>query len=301
MEGPSRYKIGITGASGFVGRRVIQEITRLGHFAVAFSRTPNVAVPGSIQTRYFGPPTRGHHGREVRINASGVDAIVHLAGEPIFGLWTQAKKQRILESRRDGTRHLVDAIFQAGETGPKVLVSSSAVGFYGDTGDREVDETAPPGTGFLVEVAQAWEAEARRAEEGGVRVPILRMGMVLGRDGGAMSILRPAFTFGLGAKLGTGQQWVSWIHVSDLARLILYAIENPHIRGVLNATSPTPVRNGDFTEALARRFNRRVWFTAPERLVKIVAGDFAHVLLDSQRVLPRRTEELGYYCQYKKL
>ena len=301
MEGPSRFRIGITGAYGFVGRRVIQEITRLGHFAIAFSRTPERAVPGCIQTRYFGPVAKGHNGREIRINATGLDAMVHLAGEPIFGWWTPLKKQRILESRRDGTRQLVDAILQAGDNGPKVLVSASAIGFYGDTGDREVDETAPPGTGFLSEVALAWEAEARRAETGGIRVPILRIGLVLGREGGAMGFLRPLFLMGLGAKLGGGQQWVSWIHVSDLARLILYSIENQHVGGVLNATSPTPVRNAEFTEALARRFNRRVWFSAPEKLLRMVVGDFAQALLDSQRVLPRRTEEIGYHCQYKKL
>ena len=301
MEEPHRLKIGVTGASGFGGTRVIQEIARLGHFAVAFSRTPEIPVPGCIQTRYFGPPARGKGGKDQRMNATGLDAIVHLAGESIFGYWTTSKKERILQSRRDGTRHLVDAIFQADTAGPKVLVSASAIGYYGDTGDREVDETAPPGRGFLADVTQAWEAEAVRAGQAGVRVVVLRIGLVLGRDGGAMGVLRPFFRIGLGAKLGTGQQWVSWIHVSDLARLILFSIENVHVSGLLNATSPTPVRNVDLTDALARRFDRKAWLAVPYRLLKLMTGDLADALLDSQRVLPRRTEELGYHCQYKKL
>ena len=290
MEGPHRLKIGVTGASGFVGR-----------FAIAYTRTPDIPVAGCVQTRYFGPPRKTPGSREIRISAAGVDAIVHLAGEPIFGFWTDKKKEKIFESRREGTRALVDAIIEAGEAGPKVLVSASAIGYYGDTGDREVDESAPPGTGFLAEVAQSWEAEALRAEQAGVRVPILRIGLVLGREGGAMSFLRRLFRCGLGVKLGHGQQWVSWIHVSDLARLVLFSIENSHVRGPLNATAPNPVRNVEFTEALARKFNRRAWFTAPANLVKWIAGDFASALLDSQRVLPRRTETVGYHCQYKKL
>lgn len=301
MEELHRLKIGVTGASGFIGKRVIQEITRLGHFAVAFSRTPEKHVPGCVQTRYFGPPTRDKSGKNVKIDVTGLDALVHLAGEPIYGYWTAAKKAKILSSRRDGTRHLVDAIFQADETGPKLLVSASAVGFYGDTGDREVDESFPPGRGFLAEVAQAWEAEAFRATQGGIRVVVLRMGLVLGRDGGLMKIARPWFLCGLGAKLGTGQQWVSWIHVSDLARLILFSIENAHVSGVLNATSPKPVRNVELTEAMGYRFGRKAWLTAPYRLLKLMLGDLANDMLDSQRVIPKRTEELGYHCQYKQL
>ena len=301
MEPPNRLRIGVTGASGFVGKRVIQEIARLGHFAVAFSRTPEDPVPGCIQTRYYGPPGGTFSGKDLRMNTAGLDAMVHLAGEPIFGFWNEAKKQRILESRRNGTRMLVDAMIQSGEEGPKVLISASAIGYYGDTGDREIDETAPVGAGFLPEVTQAWEAEAMRAVESGIRVVCLRIGLVLGREGGVMNILKPLFRLGLGAKLGHGQQWVSWIHVSDLARLILFGIENPHVSGAFNATSPNPVRNAEFTEALARRFNRKAWFSAPETLLRLVAGDLADALLESQRVLPRRTEDAGYHCQYKKL
>jgi len=301
MEGPHRISIGITGASGFVGQRIIQAITHLGHRAIAFSRTPERQVKGCVQTRYFGPEKLAPDGRRIKMDVTGLDAVVHLAGESIFGFWTPAKKRRIMKSRQQGTSTLVDAILDAGDKGPKVLISASAIGYYGDTGDREIDETAPNGSGFLAEVTKAWEAEALRAESGGVRVVILRIGLVLGKNGGAMSLLRPLFKTGLGAKLGTGQQWVSWVHVSDLARLALYSIENPKVSGVLNATSPTPVRNVEFTAALARKFNRKAWLTAPESFLKLILGDFSCTLLDSQRVLPRRTEELGYNCQYKKL
>jgi len=235
------------------------------------------------------------------IDVTGLDAVVHLAGEPIYGFWSASKKERILASRREGTRHLVDALFQADAAGPKVLVSASAIGYYGHTGDREVDESAPPGRGFLAEVAQAWEAEAFRAAQGGIRVVVLRIGLVLGRDGGFMKIARPWFLMGLGAKLGTGQQWVSWIHVSDLARLILFSIENAYVSGALNATSPMPVRNVELTEAMGRRFQRKAWLTVPYRLLKLAVGDLADEILDSQRVLPNRTEEVGYHCQYKQL
>lgn len=301
MEGPLRLSIGITGASGFVGQRVIQAVAHLGHRAIAFSRTPERQVRGCIQTRYFGPEKPGSGRHRIKMDVTGLDAIIHLAGESMFGLWTAAKRRRVMESRRQGTRLLVDSILDAGDKAPKVLVSASAIGYYGDTGDREIDESAPAGSGFLANVSKVWETEALRAETAGVRVVIVRIGLVLGRDGGAMSVLRPLFRMGLGAKLGRGQQWVSWVHVSDVARLILFSVENPNVRGVLNATSPSPVRNAEFTEALERKFNRKAWLTAPEPVLKAIMGDFSHALLDSQRVLPRRAEELGYHCQYKKL
>jgi len=293
MEAPHRLKVGITGASGFIGQRLIESLGRVGHLGIGYTRHPERYVHGCIETRAFTP------GKEVDVR--GVDVMVNLAGEPIFGLWTKSKKRRILNSRRDGTRSVVDAMLNAGDKGPKVLINASAIGYYGDTGDREIDENSPAGTGFLSEVSQIWEAEAMRAATGGIRVAVLRIGLVLGRTGGALSVLRPIFRMGLGARLGNGQQWVSWIHVSDVARLAVFAIENPHVSGALNATAPTPVRSDEFTDALARKFNRKVLFRAPEGLLKLALGDFSHALLDSQRVLPHRTEELGYHCQYKKL
>jgi uncharacterized protein (TIGR01777 family) len=293
MDAPQRLRVGITGATGFIGQRLIESLGRVGHYSIGFTRTPERYVHGCVETRRFAP------GKEIDLR--GLNVVVNLAGEPVFGLWTKAKKRRILASRRDGTRTVVDEMLAAGEKGPKVLINASAIGFYGDTGDREIDELTPAGSGFLSEVTQIWEQEALRAETGGIRVVILRIGLVLGKDGGALKLLGPLFKMGLGAKIGSGKQWVSWVHVSDVARLAVYSIENPHVSGVLNATAPTPVRSDDFTEALARKFNRRVLLRAPEGLLRSALGDFSHSLLDSQRVLPRRTQELGYYCQYKKL
>ena len=294
MEPQHRLKIGITGATGFIGQRLIDATNRIGHFPVAFTRQ-QADVDGCVETRRITPGKK--------IDVDGLDAIVNLAGEPIFGFCTVHKKRRILASRRDGTRALVDAILEARSrgTGPTVLINGSAIGYYGNTGDREIDESSPAGKGFLAEVSAAWEAEALRAEAGGVRVVILRIGLVLGRNGGAMDLLRPLFRLGLGVKFGSGNQWVSWVHVSDVARLTLHAIENSNIAGVLNATAPTPVRNVDFADALARQFHRRAWLTVPSPVLKLLLGEFAHAILDSHRVLPRRAEEFGYHCQYRKL
>lgn len=286
--------IGITGASGFIGQCVVQTLTQFGHVAVAFSRNPERRVEGCVETRGFDA--------EREIDVAGLDGIVHLAGESVFGLWTSARRRRIFESRREGTRALVDSISRAGPKGPKVLVSASATGIYGNTREDETDESRPPASaGFLAEVAKAWETEALRAETGGVRVVILRIGLVLGSGGGAMKILSPLFRAGLGGKLGSGQQWVSWIDVSDLGRLFLFAIENPEVHGILNATSPEPIRNAEFTQALARKFHRKAWLRAPEPVLKLLLGDASHLLLDSQRVIPRRAQELGFQYQAARL
>jgi uncharacterized protein (TIGR01777 family) len=255
MKTLGSLKVGVTGASGFVGRHVVRLLKEHGHEVVAFSRSPDRPVPGCVETRAFGA------GREIKV--SGLDAVIHLAGESVLGYWTPEKKRRILESRRDGTRALVDAILATGERRPKVLISASAVGFYGDTGDLEVDENAPAGKGFLADVAKVWEQEALRAETGGLRVVLLRIGMVLGDDGGAMKLLKPVFQLGLGAKLGNGRHWVPWVDVVDVAGLAVFSLENSAVRGPVNATAPRPLRNEDFTNSLAKKYHRKAFFVAP--------------------------------------
>jgi len=287
----TQLKVGITGASGFVGQEVIQSLRQAGHICIGFSRHPERAVKGCDEMRAF---RRGEP-----LDVAGLDAVVHLAGESILGLPTSKKRRRILESRREGTRAVVDALLAAGAGGPKVLVSASAIGYYGDTGEKSVDETAPAGGGFLAEVAKVWEAEALRAEPGGVRVAVLRLGVVLGEGGGMMQALKPLFRMGLGAVLGSGKQWISWVDVRDVARLVLFALENPHVRGIFNATSPVPLRNSDFTWALARRFHRRAVFTVPAWLIKAVFGQLSGLFLDSQRVLPHRAEAMGFHFEHR--
>ncbi|MEI7958275.1 MAG: TIGR01777 family oxidoreductase [Verrucomicrobiota bacterium] len=285
----TQLKVGITGASGFVGRAVVEALARAGHWCVGFSRSPERAVKGCAETRRFGET----------LDVKGLDAVVHLAGESIMGLPTGKKLRGILESRREGTRAVVDAISKAGAQGPKTFVSASAVGYYGDTGEQIVDESSPAGSGFLAEVAKVWEAEAHRAEAGGVRVAILRFGVVLGEGGGMVKALKPVFRLGLGATLGNGRQWVSWVDVRDVARLVVFVVENGQARGVFNATSPVPLRNSDFTWALGRRFQRRVLFSAPAWLLKRIFGPLSGLFLDSQRVLPRRAEELGFEFEHR--
>ena len=291
MDFPSRPKVGITGASGFVGAAVAQALDEAGYACVGFSRNPDRPIKGCEETRKFAPGELP--------NVEGLEAVVHLAGEPIFGLPSADKLRRIMESRREGTRTLVDALLAAGRNGPKCLVSASAVGFYGETGEQTADEDSPAGTGFLAEVAQVWEAEALRAAAAGLRVVILRFGVVLGESGGMMQKLRPVFRLGLGATMGSGRQWVSWVDVRDAARLALFAIENPQVRGVLNACSPVPLRNSDFTWALARRFHRRAVLRAPAWVIRSVFGPLSGAFLDSQRVLPRRAEAWGFRFEHR--
>jgi uncharacterized protein (TIGR01777 family) len=225
-----------------------------------------------------------------------MDAVVNLAGEPILGLWTASKKKKILSSRVETTQKVVGSL----HAGIGVLINASAIGFYGDTGEREVDESAPAGRGFLAEVCQAWEAAAMPAEGLGCRVVRLRIGFVTGR-GGAMGLVRPVFELGLGGNLGNGRQWMSCIHVDDVARMILWALENPAVSGAVNAVNPQPVRNAEFTRTLARVVRRPAILPAPSCALKLALGELSHVMLDSVRVRPAVAESLGYSFRHPTL
>jgi uncharacterized protein (TIGR01777 family) len=229
---------------------------------------------------------------------TGCEAIAHLAGEPVVGLWTAAKKRRIVESRVLGTRRLVEAINTAGVK-PEVLLSGSAIGFYGDRGETELTETSPAGTGFLAETVQAWEAEAQHAE--GVRVVTLRTALVLGKHGGALAPMTPIFKLGLGGPLGHGHQRMSWIHLDDLAQLTLFAIENLDVHGPLNGSAPWPARNADFIQTLARILHRPAFFRVPAFALRATLGGFSHELLDSKRVFPAAALDHGFRFQFPEL
>ena len=281
--------IGLTGATGFIGGRIIDLALRRGHEIVAFTRDPRRSIPG-CEMREFSlerPP-------DIR----GCEALIHLAGEPVAGLWTAAKKRRITESRVLGTRRVVEAINAAGEK-PEVLLSSSAIGFYGDRGEEELTETSPAGTGFLADTTQAWEAEAQRAE--GVRLVLLRTSLVLGKHGGALTPMTPLFKLGLGGPLGDGRQWMSWIHLDDLARLALFAIENLDIRGPLNGSAPWPARNAGFTRTLAATLHRPAFLRIPAFALRAALRGFARELLDSKRVLPAAALDHGFGFQFPEL
>jgi len=278
--------IGITGGTGFIGLSVQKALALRGDNTILFSRRV---------------------GREKRLfsltqplDVSGCEGLVHLAGETILGLWTKEKRRRILESRVEGTRRLVEGISKA-QVKPRVLVSASAIGYYGDTGDRIADEDSPCGKGFLAEVAQAWEKEAMKAEAHGVRVVCLRIGFVLGRDGGAMQLIKPVFKAGLGGRLGSGHQWMSCIEVDDLASMVVECLHNDSINGPMNAVMPDPVTNADFTKAAGRAARRPVLFPAPAFGLRLALGDLSHLLLDSQRIIPKRFQELGFPYRHGSL
>jgi uncharacterized protein (TIGR01777 family) len=280
--------IGITGASGFIGRHLVDLALRRGHEVVAFSRDPARTIPGCEMRRFS---------IDELPDLRGCDAIVHLAGESIAGLWTAEKRKRIFYSRQAGTRRVVEAI-NALTSPPEVLVSGSGIGLYRDGGERELDEAAPIGSTFLADTVAAWEKEALNAKRS--RVVLLRTSLVLGRKGGVLRYLRPLFRLGLGAYLGDAQQWMSWIHIEDEARLALFALENMDVAGPLNAAAPWPVRNEEFTLQLARRLRRRVFFRAPKAALRLL-GEFSRELLESKRVVPASAGEHGFAFQFPQL
>jgi uncharacterized protein (TIGR01777 family) len=275
--------IGITGGTGFIGHAVRRAAEARGDSPILFSR-------------------RGGEGRRLfslsePLDVSGCDGLVHLAGESILGLWTPEKRRRILASRVEGTRRLVEGI-AAAPVKPRVLVSASAIGFYGDTGNAAVDEDSPAGSGFLSEVAQAWVAEASKAESLGVRVGRIRIGFVLGRDGGAMNLIKPLFRLGLGGRLGSGSQSMSCIEVEDLASIVMECLHNDAIKGPVNAVMPEPVTNREFTGSAARAARRPALFPAPAFALRLALGDLSHLMLDSQKVLPKRLMESGFSYRF---
>ena len=276
--------IGITGGTGFIGHAVQTAATTRGDDVILFSR-------------------RSGSGRRLfsltqQLDVSGCDGLVHLAGESILGLWTKEKRRRILESRVEGTRRLVEGI-AAAAVKPSVLVSASAIGFYGDTGERFADEGSPAGKGFLADVAKAWEEEAMKAEAYGVRVVRLRIGFVLGRDGGAMQLIKPVVRAGLGGRLGSGRQWMSCIEVEDLASMVIECLHNDSISGPVNAVMPHPVTNEEFTKAAGKAAHRLTLFPAPSFAIRLGLGDLSHLLLDSQRVIPKRFQQIQFPYRYE--
>lgn len=278
--------IGLTGGTGFIGNEVQRVAKRSGDQVVLFSRSAREGCrPFSLKEP---------------LDVSGCEGLIHLAGESIMGLWTREKRRKILSSRVEGTRRLVEGI-AASQIKPRVLVSASAIGFYGDTEDRIADEDSPPGNGFLAEVTQAWEAEAIQAEQFGVRVVRIRIGLVLGRSGGVIKLLRPLFRAGLGGRLGSGRQWMSCIEVGDLAAMILESLHNGSISGPMNAVMPDPITNGDFTKAVAKALHRPAIFPVPAFVLRCGLGELSHLLLDRQRIIPKRFGALPFSYRYRSV
>jgi len=232
----------------------------------------------------------------------GLDAIVHLAGESVNGLrWTDEKKKAIRDSRVLGTRKLVEALGRLKER-PKVFVCASAIGFYGERGDEEIYESSGAGTTFLSEVCKEWEGEARRAEDAGIRTVLLRTGIVLSKDGGALGTMLLPFKLGVGGVVGTGKQWMSWISLDDHIRAIEFAIENENVRGAVNSASPHPVTNEEFTKTMGDVLYRPTFLPLPEFVVSMALGEMGdELLLTSTKVVPRRLEDAGFEFEYPDL
>ena len=285
----------ITGASGLIGRALQEFFPRKGHDLLLASRKephgPN-EVKWDAETGFADPQ-----------QLEGVEAVVHLAGENISGglRWTEEKKRAIRDSRVLGTRSVVNAM-AAMKLKPKVFIASSAIGFYGDRGDEVMTESAPAGDTFLADVSKAWEAESRLAEDSGIRTVLLRTGIVLAKDGGALAAMLTPFKFGVGGVVGGGDQWMSWISLDDMVGAINFCIENETIRGPVNAVAPNPVTNEQFTKALGDVLYRPTFLPLPAFAVNMVFGEMGDaLLLASTRVAPERLEQAGYKFEHSDI
>ena len=284
-------KIAITGASGFIGQRLLTRLAAENAQVVALGRrpVPGLQSSGWDSTRVPEPSV-----------LDGVDAVIHLAGEPVSQRWSAEVKRRIYESRITGTRNLVQGLAKTGNR-PRTLIAASAIGYYGNRGEEILRESSEPGNDFLAQTCIEWEAESRRAEELGIRVVSLRVGIVLGREGGALATMLPPFRAGVGGPIGSGKQWVSWIHIDDMVNLLLWSLHNGQVTGAVNATAPEPTRNGDFAKELGTAIGRPSLVPVPAFGLKLMYGEMANVVLASQRVIPEVAIRSGHTFRYPDL
>lgn len=293
-------KIVVTGATGFVGVKLVERLHALGDRIVVLARNSQKATRQFPQAAFPNVEVIGYNPFEIGDWAktiSGSDAVINLAGEPLAGVrWTDKRKQEIRDSRILTTKVLVEAIAKA-DVKPQVLLSGSAIGYYGTSFDKSFDEYSYAGDDFLANVCKDWEAAADEVTSLGVRLVKLRTGIVLGM-GGVIAKMLPIFQIGGGGKIGTGKQWFSWIHRDDLVELIIYALKNAQITGALNATAPKAVTNADFTVAFAKAIKRPAFLPVPAAALILVFGDSATVLLDGQRVVPHKAEINQFTFKY---
>jgi uncharacterized protein len=270
--------VAITGASGFIGQGLAARL-RLAGLTVRSVSLRTAPEPAAF---------------------NGCEAVVHLAGEAVAQRWTDSAKQRILDSRVQGTRTMVNALANLDQP-PGVLVSASGVGYYGLRGDGVLTEHSPPGSDFLAQVCLAWESEARKAEALRIRVVTPRIGMILGADGGALSKLLLPFRLGVGGRIGSGTQWTSWIHLDDLLSLVIFAIEKSALRGAVNAVAPNPVTNLEFAKVLATALHRPAILPVPAFALRLVLGEMSEILLGGQRAVPQVAQAAGFTFRYPQL
>jgi uncharacterized protein len=292
-------KIAIAGATGFVGSRLVEQLQTQGHQIVILTRSPQQASKRFPQAEVVGynPLKSG----EWQSSIDGCDAIINLAGEPIAEKrWTPAQKRVMLESRQIGTEKIVEAIEKA-TSKPAVLINASAIGYYGTSETSKFDETSPAGTDFLAEVCTKWETAAQAASANGTRVVILRLGIVLGENGGALGKMLAPFSAFVGGPIGSGKQWFSWIHRDDVVKLIIAALKDTNMQGVYNATAPNPVTMENFAHTLGTVMNRPSWLPVPNFALEALLGEGAIVVLQGQQVMPTQTLARGFEFQYPTL
>lgn len=294
-------KVAITGATGFVGSQLVQRLNRDGAEIVVLTRRPErvqrlfprSAFPNLTAVAYD-PKQPGDWQQAI----SGCTGVVNLAGAPIADQrWTPTYKQEILDSRQLTTKHLVEAIAAASEK-PEVLVNASAVGYYGTSETTVFDENSPPGNDYLAQVCRAWEAEAAAVAQTGTRLVVARFGIVLGRDGGALGKMLTPFQFFAGGPIGSGRQWVSWVHREDVVNLIATALSDASYSGIYNATAPNPVRMSQLCQSLGEVMQRPSWLPVPDFALELLLGEGAMVVLDGQQVLPKATVAAGFEYRY---
>jgi uncharacterized protein (TIGR01777 family) len=285
-------KILVTGGTGFVGNSLCPALAADGHEVVILTRQPAPRMPAagvSFVTRLDG------------LDASDFGGVINLAGAPIGdGRWTEARKKLLLDSRVNTTTRLVEWMARANRR-PPVLVSASAVGYYGEQGDRPITEDTPPTPGFTHDLCAAWEREAAKASDLGVRVCLMRIGVVLDQGGGALAKMLPAFRMGAGGRLGAGKHWFPWIHRADVTAICQWLLNNEAARGAYNVGAPSPVTNAEFTRALGRALGRPTVLPMPEAALKLLFGEMSELLLVSDRMLPKRLLAEGFQFRYPEL
>jgi len=285
-------RILITGGTGFIGQALCPRLAAAGHEVVLLSRQAKPRLPKGAATSVTALDA---------LDAGEFGGVINLAGEPIGdGRWTPARRKLLLDSRIDTTSRLVEWM-QRAKRPPGVLVSASAVGYYGEQGEREITEDTPPTPGFTHDLCAAWEREAARAAALGVRLCIPRIGVVLDRDGGALAKMLPAFRMGAGGRLGSGQHWFPWIHREDMAAILQWLLETPAASGAYNASAPNPVTNEGFTRSLGRALGRPTVLPMPAAALKLLFGEMSELLLVSDRMVPRRLLQEGFQFRYPNL
>jgi uncharacterized protein len=290
-------RVAVTGATGLIGSRLVGELKRRGDEVTVLSRDPERARSSLGVDAVAGDPLAGPAPAEA---LSGRDGVVHLAGENVAQRWSDSARERIRASREAGTRHLVEGV-RAATDGPRVLVSASGVGYYGARGDERVTESEPPGDDFLAQTCVVWEREAAAAADDGVRVVIVRTGVVLDKEGGALKKMLLPFRAGVGGPVAGGRQYMPWIHADDIAGIYLAALDGEDWSGPVNASAPEPVTNKDFSRALGRALRRPAVAPVPALALRALYGEMSLVVTTGQRAVPARATSLGYAFRHTDL